>query len=1063
MQRGRKRTAASSGPVLAKLTRPALSGVYPRTRLFRLLERASRSPVVWISAPAGAGKTTLLASYLQARRRHALWYQMDAGDSDVGSFFYHMGMAFRAYAARPGASLPLLTSEYREGLSAFTTNYFRELFGRLKPPGIAVIDNFQEAHGEAIEETWRLGFEQITPGMTVVVLSREEPAPSFASLRASGRIAILGWDDLKLTASESIAIARLRGKSVPSRTALNNIHLQTQGWVAGLVLMTEQADVTAMEHPRAGEFASQTIFDYFANEIFRRMESTTRQFLLETIFFPKISLPLVNKLMGGSDNEAILNDLTRRNYFTVRHADGSYEYHPLFRAFLLNRARAVYTPSHIKELKQRTAALLAQSGDAETAVALLQEAEDWPAAMRLVVDQARSMHAQGRSQTLERWLRNFPRPVLVEDPWALYWLGVCRMPFAPAEAKNYFEEAFVLFEQKPDALPLYLAWMRIIDCILLGWNDFTLMYEWLNRYRTLKSGRTPPGTTVEKASVFTYVHALTHARTDHHDLPLYVARAERLFWEETDPTNQLPQAAVLISHYLWKGEVSKVGGVAERLALRGGESGPPSLVQLLRHVWESWHSALTGSPDDSMQKVTEGLALADATGIHVMDSQLLSHGILSQLLIGNMAAARELLRRMSQATQQGQLKEANYHHYTSLVALHEGNVASAIDGSRRAVDAAKARGLYVGTVTFLICLAYAYTRADNIEMALKVLTEARARAIAMRSERYVWVCALCEADIHRRRGDRTAALAALREVLALAKKQSFITPSYCPRDTAAVLYAMALDADIETEHVRTIIAKTRLPPPKDSFAERWPWPIRIYTLGRFAILKDDVALSFAGKAQKKPIELLRGLIILGGRNVDVTKIAQMLWPDAEGDMAEQAFRTTLHRLRKVLGEKALLSQEGLLTLNPDYCWLDVWAFDRLIEAGDAALPLDVRAARLSQLYQGAFLSDDNLPWVILERERLRAKFTRAIAQHGQALEALGRGSDAALLYERAIDAEPLAEDLYLRLMHCYRRLCRPVEALAVYQRCHTALTRLLRTEPSAPMKVLYGEIRGETA
>jgi hypothetical protein len=41
---------------LAKITRPRLAGVFPRARLFRLLDRARRQPVTWVAAPPGAGK-----------------------------------------------------------------------------------------------------------------------------------------------------------------------------------------------------------------------------------------------------------------------------------------------------------------------------------------------------------------------------------------------------------------------------------------------------------------------------------------------------------------------------------------------------------------------------------------------------------------------------------------------------------------------------------------------------------------------------------------------------------------------------------------------------------------------------------------------------------------------------------------------------------------------------------------------------------------------------------------------------------------------------------------------
>lgn len=44
-------------------------------------------PVTWISAPAGSGKTTFIASYLDTHKLPFLWYQADASDADIATFF----------------------------------------------------------------------------------------------------------------------------------------------------------------------------------------------------------------------------------------------------------------------------------------------------------------------------------------------------------------------------------------------------------------------------------------------------------------------------------------------------------------------------------------------------------------------------------------------------------------------------------------------------------------------------------------------------------------------------------------------------------------------------------------------------------------------------------------------------------------------------------------------------------------------------------------------------------------------------------------------------------------
>ncbi|MBI1398363.1 MAG: hypothetical protein GC151_20505, partial [Betaproteobacteria bacterium] len=83
-------------PQLAKLTRPKLHDVIARERLFHVLDDSSRTrPVTWIESPPGAGKTTLVASYLEARSRPGIWFQVDPGDNDPATFFYYLGLAER--------------------------------------------------------------------------------------------------------------------------------------------------------------------------------------------------------------------------------------------------------------------------------------------------------------------------------------------------------------------------------------------------------------------------------------------------------------------------------------------------------------------------------------------------------------------------------------------------------------------------------------------------------------------------------------------------------------------------------------------------------------------------------------------------------------------------------------------------------------------------------------------------------------------------------------------------------------------------------------------------------
>jgi DNA-binding SARP family transcriptional activator len=245
-------------------------------------------------------------------------------------------------------------------------------------------------------------------------------------------------------------------------------------------------------------------------------------------------------------------------------------------------------------------------------------------------------------------------------------------------------------------------------------------------------------------------------------------------------------------------------------------------------------------------------------------------------------------------------------------------------------------------------------------------------------------------------------------------------------------------------------------------------PVRIHSLGRFSVQLDRQPLTSNLKAaQQRPLELLKALIALGGRGVHAELLSQALWPDAEGDKAQNAFDVTLHRLRRLMGLKNLfLVHDRLLTLNSELAWVDVWAFERVVnhaerlltrlEEPEAAWELAHSEEYLLTLYQGAFLEREaTQPWVLSLRERLRSKLLRHIIEAGRAWETSGEWDKAIRYYRKGLEIDPFVETFYERLMHCFRDTGRISEAVATYQRCWTILAEQFQVEPSLATRKLY--------
>jgi LuxR family transcriptional regulator, maltose regulon positive regulatory protein len=209
-------------------------------------------------------------------------------------------------------------------------------------------------------------------------------------------------------------------------------------------------------------------------------------------------------------------------------------------------------------------------------------------------------------------------------------------------------------------------------------------------------------------------------------------------------------------------------------------------------------------------------------------------------------------------------------------------------------------------------------------------------------------------------------------------------------------------------------------------------PVAIHALGRFEVLVHVEPLRFVFKAPRKPLDLLKGLLISGGDSVGQHTLCEALWPDLDSWSAGRALNTAVFRLRKLLGDKSAIRVDcGQIRLEGRYCRVDAWEFEA--EMGRSMDQDGLLAALLR--YRGPFLGDSEHPLAMETRRRLQRKFLRGLLQLGQNYERCGNFGSAIDLYNRGLDVECGSEELHSALISCLERAGQAAAAAAAYQRC----------------------------
>ena len=364
----------------------------------------------------------------------------------------------------------------------------------------------------------------------------------------------------------------------------------------------------------------------------------------------------------------------------------------------------------------------------------------------------------------------------------------------------------------------------------------------------------------------------------------------------------------------------------------------------------------------------------------------LINGVYAALMQEKPARAGAYLARLGEGLSPQRYHEyALYHNAATLHHLMAGDTLKALEHAREALSVAEETGYVFVTLICRFARAQVLAARGEHPPADRDLQQVGRQAEGLKAPVLVFMATLARARLAFITGDAGQGAELLRAALQRGRANDLHTFIWWWQpELLADLLPRALALGIESDYVGALIREHRIRPREAPCAvPDWPWELEIRTLGGFEVRCAGAPLSLGARAHRKPLELLKVLVAHGGQAVSAARLMDILWPDAEGDLAHSAFSTTLGRLRGLLDcRECLVLADGRLSLDPQRCGVDVWAFEALcdqVQEGRSPDPPNADPARAAlALYQGPFLADEDAPpWVLAPRERLRERFGAA--------------------------------------------------------------------------------------
>lgn len=403
-----------------KLIAPQIKNrILVRQRLQDQIRKGLDRKLVLLCADAGYGKTTLLGQLARDLGKDCMYYTIDASDADMATFWSYMIAGIGRRLAKFGERVKDVINRTTDPRILVGT-FINDFLAATDQAFYILLDDCHHLYlNSEINNSLEYLLKNQPANLHLVIASRATPPFVRPSHLTKQEVFSLEKRQLEFDAAEIGKLLReTYGMNIPG-SEVERVEQHSAGWITAIQLILQklvQAGEDRAKETLNGYVASgEDLFSYFGREVLENQPENIRRFLFGTSLLETMTPELCNRVLGIGNSAELLKKIEREHLFIASSSSDTYQYHPLFKDFILNRALKNSDRGAVQRRYSSIGSYYSARRQWPTAIDYFLKGKNYAAAGRALKKTFDALLQTCRFNRLQKWLAGFPVSLVNND------------------------------------------------------------------------------------------------------------------------------------------------------------------------------------------------------------------------------------------------------------------------------------------------------------------------------------------------------------------------------------------------------------------------------------------------------------------------------------------------------------------------------------------------------------------------------------------------------------------------------------------------------------------------